>query len=388
MLRARRLHGTACTLGCASTATTHRLNGASLDGFPFRMDPLPERKAWKPFQYTSLDPRFFKRLLADEPFWIPTRRVPGHAADCRPRAPSPRLFHQDGFSDKGIPFRVSAGSRSPTPASSARAWSGGPSKPPLYIFGRCDCRRSVGGAPACAPAMSDDGSEHAALGPGEPFRSLSSAMDIRVMGAREKTPNRGGSTAMKPACTSKATTGGSGGALQGRCANLLPPASKKNGREIALVDVPVSFKAGDEVIASARPRHRSSARSTEARGLTCATHSALAAPGRQGRDRHRRRVARRRRWHRKAMAYVFARDLVDLDPDRAQLHPLDDHRARRGLCLRGRRDRPPSLRKRRRRHDGALGGSTCWSTTSASAPAPGGSKRSGSALGSRDERQT
>lgn len=83
-----------------------RYSGKSLSEFPFRMEPLAARKIWKPFVAEPAIHRFFTRLLADEPFWIPTveyRATPPAQDRSRPRFD---YVHQDGFYNAGIPFLI------------------------------------------------------------------------------------------------------------------------------------------------------------------------------------------------------------------------------------------------------------------------------------------
>lgn len=240
-----------------------RYNGASLDGFPFRMDPLSERKAWKPFVHEPLIHAFFKRLLADEPFWIPTveyRATPPIADRARHRLD---YVHQDGFYNKGIPFRICW-----IPLAEIDADVGGlilgeglhrgpilhdASKPPLY--------------PIPDDAIADDRWRRASYHPGDllmmdlntPHSGLANhsdrfrlSMDIRVMGAREKTPVVGRLTAIEPDAVHIESGDGRGGRFridaQTYCRGL-------DGREIALVDIPVRFKSGDEVIVATTHDH-------------------------------------------------------------------------------------------------------------------------------------
>lgn len=83
-----------------------RYNGKSLSEFPFRMEPLAARKIWKPFVAEPAIHHFFTRVLAGEPFWIPTveyRATPPAQDRSRPRFD---YVHQDGFYNAGIPFLI------------------------------------------------------------------------------------------------------------------------------------------------------------------------------------------------------------------------------------------------------------------------------------------
>lgn len=84
--------------------------GASLDGFPKRLDPLSERKVWKSFVREPAVHAFMRELLQDEPVWVPTVEYratppePGRSSlDAAERV---HFMHQDGFYNKGIPFRI------------------------------------------------------------------------------------------------------------------------------------------------------------------------------------------------------------------------------------------------------------------------------------------
>lgn len=80
--------------------------GASLDNYPMRMEPLSEIAAWKTFAHDPAIHAFFKNLLGDEPFWIPTveyRATPPAADKSKNRMD---YVHQDGFYNEGFPFRI------------------------------------------------------------------------------------------------------------------------------------------------------------------------------------------------------------------------------------------------------------------------------------------
>jgi hypothetical protein len=240
-----------------------RYKGASLEGFPFRMDPLSERKAWKPFVHEPAIHAFFERLLDDEPFWIPTveyRATPPIADRTRQRLD---YVHQDGFYNKGIPFRICW-----IPLAEIDAEVGGlilgeglhrgpilhdTSKPPLY--------------PIPDDAIAEDRWRRASYRPGDllmmdlntPHSGLANhsdrfrlSMDIRVMGQREKTPIVGRLTAIEPDAVHIEGDDGRSGRFrvdaQTYCRGL-------DGREIALADIALRFKPGDEVILAATRDH-------------------------------------------------------------------------------------------------------------------------------------
>ncbi|MFT3754444.1 MAG: phytanoyl-CoA dioxygenase family protein [Pseudoxanthomonas sp.] len=81
-------------------------NGASLDRFPFRMEPLVELAPWKAFVAEKPINDFFARVFGVDPFWVPIaeyRAVPPIADKCRIRFDA---IHQDGPYSPGIPFRI------------------------------------------------------------------------------------------------------------------------------------------------------------------------------------------------------------------------------------------------------------------------------------------
>jgi len=87
-------------------ATEARHNGASLESYPKNMESLVATHAWKPFVRHPAIHAFFRRVLGDEPFWIPIseyRATPPNGDRGRNRFDYP---HQDGFYNQGIPFRI------------------------------------------------------------------------------------------------------------------------------------------------------------------------------------------------------------------------------------------------------------------------------------------
>jgi len=245
-----------------------RYNGRSLEGFPFRMDPLSQRKAWKPFVTEPPVHAFFQRLLADEPFWIPTveyRATPPTADRARARLD---YVHQDGFYNKGIPFRICW-----IPLAEIDEEVGGlilgeglhrgpilhdSTKPPLY--------------PIPDGAVPEDRWRRAAYRPGDvllmdlntPHSGLSNhsdrfrlSMDIRVMGRGEQTPIVGCLTAVEPDAVWIESEDGRGGRFRidakTYCRGL-------DGKEIPLAGIPARFRPGDEVILAATSDHATTIR--------------------------------------------------------------------------------------------------------------------------------
>lgn len=81
-------------------------NGKSLDGFPYRMEPLMKRSPWREFVETPTISDFFSTLLSDDPFWVP---IVEYRATPPVSAKPPSRFdgvHQDGPYSPGIPFRI------------------------------------------------------------------------------------------------------------------------------------------------------------------------------------------------------------------------------------------------------------------------------------------
>jgi hypothetical protein len=93
-------------VGDQPTDRSVRYNGASLDRFPFRMEPLAERHLWKLLARQQPIHDFFARLFQDEPFWVPIaeyRATPPNRQADRPRIDA---IHQDGPYSPGLPFRI------------------------------------------------------------------------------------------------------------------------------------------------------------------------------------------------------------------------------------------------------------------------------------------
>lgn len=87
---------------------TGRYNGGDLEPlpkFPRGIQALFDRAAWREFAGNPEINRFVTAMLGDKPYWVPVvgYRVspPGDAAD----ADRFVYVHQDGFFNKGIPFR-------------------------------------------------------------------------------------------------------------------------------------------------------------------------------------------------------------------------------------------------------------------------------------------
>ena len=232
-------------------------NGGSMEGFPMRMEPLVELRAWKPFVQHPAIHAFFRRALGDEPFWIPTceyRATPPNGDRTPNRFDYP---HQDGFYNQGIPFRICW-----IPLARIDATIGGlamteglhrgpclhdVSQPPLFpippgaipenAWKRADYE-------AGDLVMFDINSPHSGLANySDKYFRLS--IDIRVMPASGKTPLIGTVSAVAPnAIEVEAEDGRKGRFLLDEgtfCRGL-------DGKKVPLADIPGRLHAGDEVI--------------------------------------------------------------------------------------------------------------------------------------------
>jgi len=248
-----------------------RYNGASLERFPFRMDPLSQRKAWKPFVKEPAIHDFFKRLLHDEPLWVPTveyRATPPATDRSKTRLD---YVHQDGFYNKSIPFRICW-----IPLAEIDADVGGlvlaeglhrgpilhdASRPPLYPIPDgavpADRWRRTTYQPGDLVMMDLNTPHSGVANYSDRFRL---SMDIRVMGAGENPPIVGRLTGVENAAVRIEGEDGRGGRFRIDRESYL---RTLDGKEVALVDVPARFKVGDEVIlvaqqdrvATMRPTH-------------------------------------------------------------------------------------------------------------------------------------
>ena len=93
-------------VGEASTERSVRYNGAPLDRFPFRMEPLARQAPWRAFVAEKPIHDFFTLMLGDEPFWVPVveyRATPPQQDPAKGRIDG---IHQDGPYSPGIPFRI------------------------------------------------------------------------------------------------------------------------------------------------------------------------------------------------------------------------------------------------------------------------------------------
>lgn len=93
-------------VGDASTERSVVYNGKSLDGFPFRMEPLAAQEPWRAFAADGAINDFFTRLFKDDPFWVPIAEY--RATPPKGDKGGSRLdgIHQDGPYSPGIPFRI------------------------------------------------------------------------------------------------------------------------------------------------------------------------------------------------------------------------------------------------------------------------------------------
>jgi hypothetical protein len=237
-----------------------RYTGASLEGFPFRMDPLSGRKAWQPFVREAAIHAFFRRLLEDEPFWIPTveyRATPPAADRTRSRLD---FVHQDGFYNKGIPFRIcwiplAEIDEDVGGLALAEGLHRGPhlhdvSSPPLYPIPDGAIPAERWRRATYRPGdllMMDLNTPHSGLANFSDRFRLS--LDIRVMRAGENPPLVGRLTAVGSDAVSIEGDDGRGGQFQIDGASYVRTV---DGKQVVAADVPASFKLGDEVILVAR----------------------------------------------------------------------------------------------------------------------------------------
>ena len=237
-----------------------RYNGKSLGDFPLRMEPLAERRSWKPFVAEPAIHSFFKRLLADEPFWIPTveyRATP----PARDRSGS-RLdyVHQDGFYNAGIPFSIVWIPLAEIDADIgglvlAEGLHKGPylhdlSQPPLFpvpegavpahAWGRATYR------PGDVIVMHLNTPHTGVANYSDRFRL---SMDIRVMAASGNTPIIGRVTSITQDRVAVLGEDGRNGTFaldeSTYCRGI-------DGKKVPLSEIPARFQAGDEVILASR----------------------------------------------------------------------------------------------------------------------------------------
>jgi Phytanoyl-CoA dioxygenase (PhyH) len=234
--------------------------GASLEGFPLRLDPLSQRKVWRSFVREPAIDSFFRRLLQDEPFWVPTveyRATPPESQPSSLDAPERIVFlHQDGFYNKGVPFRICW-----IPLSDIDEQVGGLflgegmhrglllhdiTKPPLY--------------PVPPGAVPPDRMRRATYRPGDvllmdlntPHTGLTNlsnrfrlSMDIRIMGMRDHPPIIGVLKSVQRDAVELYGEDGRGGRFR------IDERSYRrglDGKEVSLDEFTAKFKVGDEVL--------------------------------------------------------------------------------------------------------------------------------------------
>lgn len=228
-------------------------NGKSLEGFPFRMEPLVEREIWRPFVVEAPINGFFQRLLDDQPFWIPT--VEYRATPPTQERKSNRLdyLHQDGFYNVGIPFKIcwiplSVIDDEVGGLVLAEGMHKGPylhdvSKPPLF--------------PIPDHSVPDDAWRRTTYRPGDvllmhintPHSGLANysdrfrlSMDIRLMGASGHTPIIGKLTQLSSSSVSVVGDDGCTGTFNvdadTYCRGI-------DGKKVPLDEFPQKMKAGD-----------------------------------------------------------------------------------------------------------------------------------------------
>lgn len=232
-------------------------NGASLEGYPMRMEPLVAMRPWKPFVAQPAIHDFFKRLLGDEPFWIPTpeyRATPPNQDRSRNRFD---WIHQDGFYNQGIPFRICW-----IPLAEIDEEIGGVVFAEGLHNGPCLHDRS---APPLFPippgAIPDDAWRRTTYRPGDvllmdintphsglanyAYRHFRLSLDIRVMGASGNVPMIGQIFAVESrSITVRADDGRTRSFTfdeETYCRGL-------DGKKVPLAEIASRLKQGDEVI--------------------------------------------------------------------------------------------------------------------------------------------
>jgi hypothetical protein len=249
------------TLGVADpTDAKVRYNGASLEGFPFRMEPLVAKRPWREFTAEPPIREFFRRLLDDEPFWIPTveyRATPPTADRSRSRFD---VVHQDGFYNEGIPFRICW-----IPLAEidediggivlAEGMHRGPclhdlSQPPLFPVPDGAVPQSAWRRAHYRPGdvlLMDINTPHSGLANHSDRFRLS--MDIRVMGASGDIPLVGRITSISSNAVSVRGD-------DGRCGRFAVDADTYcrgiDGKKVPLDEIPLHVQVGDEAIVAAR----------------------------------------------------------------------------------------------------------------------------------------
>lgn len=93
-------------VGDESTERSVTYNGASLEAYPSRMEPIQVLQPWRPFVREPGVDGFFQKLFGEDPFWVPVveyRATPPQQDPAKPRFDG---IHQDGPYSPGIPFRI------------------------------------------------------------------------------------------------------------------------------------------------------------------------------------------------------------------------------------------------------------------------------------------
>ncbi|REG58418.1 phytanoyl-CoA dioxygenase PhyH [Paraburkholderia sp. BL6669N2] len=237
-----------------------RYNGKSLEDFPFRMESLASRKTWKPFVAEPPIHRFFSRLLADEPFWIPTveyRATPPAQDRARARFD---YVHQDGFYNAGIPFSIcwiplveidpEVGGLVLAEGMHKGSYLHDLAQPPLFPIpdGAVPAHawRRTTYRPGDVVIMHLNTPHTGVANYSDRFRL---SMDIRVMAASGDTPIIGNITSL----TSREVAVQGGHGRSGTFAfDEYTYCRGIDGRKVPLDEIPSHFHEGDEVILAAR----------------------------------------------------------------------------------------------------------------------------------------
>ncbi|MGE0383846.1 MAG: phytanoyl-CoA dioxygenase family protein [Gammaproteobacteria bacterium] len=233
-------------------------NGADLSNFPFKVVPIETSGSWQRFVRTPSIDGFFRAALGEAPWWVPItehRVVPPGADD----GADPFVYrHQDGYSNRGIDFRVCW-----IPLVDIDARSGGLAVAEGWHT-RGIMHEAVGNPPAIAPAtIPDDAWRRSDYHPGDvlmfslttPHSGMRNrsdrfrlSMDLRVLPASAHRPIIGDVVAVRPeAITIRDDETGSEVVLGLDARSFV---RGHLGVEMTLDEVPEKIRPGEHVIAA------------------------------------------------------------------------------------------------------------------------------------------
>jgi Phytanoyl-CoA dioxygenase (PhyH) len=81
-------------------------NGRDLSGFPAKLEPLHEARAWEPFIAAPQVNALFEGILGEKPFWVPVVEYRATPPSKTQAADPFKGRHQDGFYNEGMVFRT------------------------------------------------------------------------------------------------------------------------------------------------------------------------------------------------------------------------------------------------------------------------------------------